>query len=59
MRAPPAGSAGASAAAGYHLIDTPRVDAGFLKQNFKVKFESRNTKMIAWQHLQKIGRRYK
>ena len=41
------------------IDDTPRIAAGFLKQNFKVKFESRNTKMIAWQHLQKIGRRYK
>ena len=30
--------------------DTPRVAAGFFKQNFKVKFESRNTKVIAWQY---------
>ena len=30
--------------------DTPLVAAGFLKQNFKVKFESRNIKLIAWQH---------
>jgi hypothetical protein len=30
--------------------DTPRVAAGIFKQKFKVKFESRNTKVIAWQH---------
>ena len=38
--------------------DTPRVAAGFLKQNFKVKFESRNIKVIAWQHSQKIGEKH-
>ena len=27
--------------------DPPRVAAGFLKQNFKVKYESRNIKVIA------------
>ena len=37
------------------LGDTPRVAVGFLKQNFKVKFESRNIKVIAWQHSQKIS----
>ena len=35
--------------------DIPRIAAGFLKQNFKVKFESRNIKVIAWQHSQKIS----
>ena len=38
--------------------DTPRVVAGFLKQNFKVKFESRNIKVIAWQYSQKIGEKH-
>ena len=31
------------------------IAAGFLKQNFKVKFECRNIKVIALQHSQKIG----
>ena len=35
----------------WHLGDTPRVAAGFLK--FNVKFESRKIKMIAWQYSQK------
>ena len=38
--------------------DTPGVAAGFIKQNFKVKFESRNIKVIAWQYSQKIGEKY-
>ena len=38
--------------------DTPRVTARFFKQNFKVKFECRNIKIIAWQHSQKIGEKH-
>ena len=38
--------------------DTPRVAAGFFKQNFKMKFESKNIKVIALQHSQKIGEKH-
>jgi len=41
------------------LGETPHVAAGFFKQNFKIKFESRNTKVIVWQQSQKIGAKYK
>ena len=37
--------------------DTPCVASGFLKQNCKVKIESRNIKVIVWQHSQKIGKK--
>ena len=38
--------------------DIPRVAVGFIKQNFKVKFENRNIKVIAWQYSQKIGEKH-
>ena len=38
--------------------DTPRVTSRFFKQNFKVKFESRIIKVIAWQYSQKIGEKH-
>ena len=40
------------------IDDTPRVATRFLKQNFKVKFESRNIKVIEWQHSQKIDEKH-
>jgi hypothetical protein len=32
------------------LGDTPHVAVGIFKQNFKVKCESRNTKVITWRY---------
>ena len=40
------------------ISDTPHVVVGFLKQNFKANFESRNIKVIVWQHSQKIGEKH-